>query len=162
MRIMVLSGVLTLSIAGMVMAGYTPGTGDQLLGAYFLIQKSLASDSVNGIATSAAEIAKISNQAAAKEPEVKTQLIALSTVAAKFNAADLKAARNSFGDLSDRLIAYLKASHAKLNPPFQFFCSMAKKNWLQPDKSTRNPYYGSSMPTCGELVRADAPAQGQR
>jgi hypothetical protein len=30
---------------------------------------------------------------------------------------------------------------------------MVKKNWLQPDKSVRNPYYGSSMLTCGELVK---------
>jgi hypothetical protein len=30
---------------------------------------------------------------------------------------------------------------------------MVKKNWLQPDKETRNPYFGSSMLKCGELIQ---------
>jgi hypothetical protein len=34
---------------------------------------------------------------------------------------------------------------------------MVKKNWLQADKEIRNPYYGSSMLKCGELVQASQP-----
>jgi hypothetical protein len=130
-------------------------TADQLLGQYFLIHRSLASDSISGVTTSVAEIARISRQAGSGEPQAKIQLTALSGAAARFNAADLKSARNGFGELSDTLIAYLKASGAKTNPPYQFYCSMVKKNWLQPDKSTRNPYYGRSMLECGQLVQPD-------
>lgn len=155
MKANLLFTILAVSITVLGLAGTQAQETDQLLGQYFSIQKSLASDSVNGVATSAAEIAKISRQATATETQGKTQLIALSDVAAKFNAADLKSARNGFGDLSDKLIAYLKASGAKTNPPHQFYCSMVKKNWLQPDKTTRNPYYGKSMLTCGELVQAE-------
>jgi hypothetical protein len=152
MRSALLCGVLALAILGSAMASLPPASVNQLLGHYYTIQRSLASDSMNGIATSAGEIAKLSRQAAATEPLGKTELMAIAEAAAKFNAADLKSARNGFGDLSDKLIAYLKASKAAQNPPYQYYCSMVKKNWLQPDKGTRNPYYGSSMLTCGELV----------
>jgi hypothetical protein len=155
MRTTLLVSVLAVSIIGLAMAAAPSATVDQLLGPYFLIHKSLASDSINGVAAAAAELAKVSRQASATEVHAKTQLVALSDAAAKFNSADLKSARNGFGELSDRLIAYIKASGAKTNPPYQFFCSMVKKNWLQPDKATRNPYLGSEMPSCGELVRVE-------
>jgi hypothetical protein len=32
------------------------------------------------------------------------------------------------------------------------FCSMTKKSWLQPKGEIGNPYYGKSMPRCGEVV----------
>jgi hypothetical protein len=153
MRSRFLLGVLALSTVGLALAGAAPAAADQLLEQYFSIQRSLASDSVNGVAAAAAQIAKLSRQAAAARPEGKEQLAALAESAAKLNASDLKSARNGFGDLSEKMIGYLKASKAKRNPPFQFYCTMAKKNWLQPDNTVRNPYYGSSMPTCGELVK---------
>jgi hypothetical protein len=134
------------------LAASPPTSVDQLMGQYFLMQKSLAADSVNGVSQSAAGIVKISREAAVTESGAKAQLTAISEAAAKLNNADLKTARKEFGDLSDRVIAYLKVSGAKRNPPYQFYCPMVKKSWLQPDKQTRNPYYGSSMLTCGELV----------
>lgn len=155
MKATVLITMVAVSIMSLAVAGTMAAGTDQLLGQYYSIQKSLASDSVNGIAVSASEIAKISRQAAGTETQAKVQLLALSDTAAKFNATDLKSARNGFGDLSDKFIAYLKASGSKTNPPYQFYCSMVKKNWLQPDKTTRNPYYGKSMLTCGELVQAE-------
>ena len=155
MKASVLIAVLSVSVVSFAVAG-TPEAGkDQLLDQYYSIHKNLAADSVNGVAASAAAIAKISRQSAGTEAKAKIQLLALSDTAAKFNAADLKSARNGFGDLSDKLIAYLKASGAKTNPPYQFYCSMVKKNWLQPDKATLNPYYGKSMPDCGELVQSE-------
>jgi hypothetical protein len=153
MRMRILIGILGLLTVALALAVAAPPAADQLLGQYFAIQRSLASDSVNGVAADAARIAKLSKQAAASQEEGKEQLVALANSAAKLNGSELKAARNGFGDLSEKLIAYLKASKAKRNPPFQFYCSMAKKNWLQPDKTVRNPYLGSSMPTCGELVK---------
>lgn len=152
MKTTALFSLVAVSIFGLALAGFPAAPADQLLAQYYVIQKSLASDSVNGVAASAAEIAKTSRQAAASSPN-KAQLTALADAASKLNGADLKSARSGFGDLSDKIIAYVKALGAKTDPPYQFYCSMAKKNWLQPDKSTRNPYYGSEMPTCGVIVQ---------
>lgn len=148
-----IAGLFLLATMGLAVAGPQPGLSEQLLGKYYGIQKSLAADSIAGVSASAAQIADISRRAAAKESRTKTQLMALANAAAKLRATDLKSARNGFGDLSDSLIAYLQAAQSKGNPPFQFYCSMVKKSWLQSDMETRNPYYGSSMLKCGELVQ---------
>jgi len=144
---------LVVSIFEAVMAGPPATSVEQLLDQYYVIQKSLASDSTRGVEAAAAQLAKICRQAAGAEPQAKAKLLALADAATKFQAADVKSARGGFGELSDRLIAFLQATGAKRNPPYQFFCPMVKKNWLQPDKETRNPYYGSAMLTCGELIQ---------
>jgi hypothetical protein len=150
-----LTGLFIAAAIGFVMAIPQPMATEQLLGHYYGIQKSLALDSLAGVSTSALQMAELSRRTAVKDLHGKTQLTALANAAAKLQAPDLKTARNGFGELSDRLIAYLKATDVKRNPPYQFFCPMVKKSWLQPDKETRNPYYGSLMLKCGELVQSD-------
>lgn len=152
----ILSGMILVIALGSVMAGAQPALPDQILGHYYAIQKSLALDSAAGVSASTAQIANLSRKAAAKDVKVKVQLTALANAAQKLESKDIKSARSGFGDLSDALIAYLKEAQAKRNPPYQFYCPMVKKNWLQPDKGIRNPYYGSEMLTCGELVQAGA------
>jgi hypothetical protein len=140
-----------LLIFGSALADSFPTLTVRFLGQYYGIQKSLAEDSTKGVSQSAAVIEQLSRETAAKES--KPQLAAIFKAAAKLQAGDLENARKEFGELSDGLIAYLKSSGAKRNPPYQFYCPMLKKNWLQPDKQPRNPYYGSSMLGCGELVQ---------
>jgi len=146
---------LVVSTFGYVMAAPPATFVEQLLDQYYVIQKSLASDSTGGVAAAATQLAKLSRQSADMEPWVKAEWTALAKAATKLQTTDLKSARIGFGELSDGLIEYLKATGAKRNPPYQFFCSMVKKSWLQPGKETRNPYYGSSMLTCGELVHPE-------
>lgn len=154
-----MAGLFLLATMGLAVAGPQPGLSEQLLGKYYGIQKSLAADTTAGVSASAAQIADISRRAAATKPQAKTQLTALANAAAKLRATDLKSARNGFGDLSDSLIAYLQATQSGGNPPFQFYCPMVKKSWLQSDREIRNPYYGSSMLKCGELVQPKPVAQ---
>ena len=146
---------LIVSTLEYVMAAPPATSVEQLLDQYYVIQKSLASDSIGGIAAAATRLAKLSRQSADMEPRAKAVWNALAKAANKLQTNDLKSARNGFGELSDGLIEYLKATGAKRNPPYQFFCSMVKKSWLQPVKETRNPYYGSSMLTCGELIQSE-------
>lgn len=148
-----LAGLIAAMVLGAVSAWPQSTLPEQLLGHYYSIQKSLASDTVRGVAPSAAKIADLSRKAAKTDARAKAPLTALANASAKLQTADLKAARNGFGDLSDSLIAYLRSTQVKSPPPYQFYCSMVKKNWLQPDREIRNPYYGSSMLRCGELVQ---------
>lgn len=152
MRSTMLFCILAVAALGMALAVPAPAVIDQALHPYYKIQKSLASDSLTGVAASALEIAKVSRMGVAAQRSGKAELAALAETAAKFNSGSLKTARSSFGDLSDRMIAFVKASKSPRNPPYQYYCSMVKKNWLQSEKGIRNPYYGASMLTCGELV----------
>lgn len=145
--------VILVIALGVMAAGAQTALPDQLLGNYYIIQKSLASDAISGVSAAAARIADLSSKAAVKEVKLKTPLANLATAAHKLQVKDLKSLRSGFGDLSDAMIAYLKEAGAQQNPPYQYYCPMVKKNWLQADKQIRNPYYGSEMLTCGELVQ---------
>jgi hypothetical protein len=64
----------------------------------------------------------------------------------------LEDARDKFGRLSDALVTYMDG--LKLVPPDgvrKAYCPMANKPWLQKGDTLANPYYGSSMLTCGEF-----------
>jgi len=157
MRVILTGLILKLTI-GTILAGPQSALPDQLLEHYYFIQKRLASDSTEGIAASAAKLADLSRQAA--QTNTGAQLTALTQAAAKLQTTDLKTARKAFAAVSSSLIALLQAAHVRKQPPYQFYCPMANQNWLQPDKDIRNPYYGSSMLKCGELVLSNkAPAQ---
>jgi hypothetical protein len=147
------AGLFLIFTVGLMSARPQSGLSDQLLGRYYGIQKSLASDSIAGVSAAAAKIADLSRRAVTNEPQAKTQLKALAVAADKLRTNDLRSARSGFGELTDRMIAYLQAIHARANPPYEFYCPMVKKNWLQADKDVRNPYYGNSMLKCGEPVQ---------
>lgn len=73
-------------------------------------------------------------------------------------AEDIKAARAAFEDLSNGLIAAADSfGLAGESPVYVYHCPMAFGNkgadWLQNKQGTENPYFGSSMFTCGEELR---------
>ena len=65
-------------------------------------------------------------------------------------SADLEAAREAFFELSKPMGRYRKLTGDAST--IVVYCPMAKKAWLQPDGEIGNPYYGSTMPTCGNRV----------
>jgi hypothetical protein len=112
------------------------------------IQVSLASDKMDGVQQNAmaveAEAAKLGAPAArivgaAKQLEKTTKI---------------QDARVAFGAMSEAILAYMEAE--KLTPASGVrvaFCPMVKKSWLQQGGEIRNPYYGSSMLTCGTFTK---------
>ncbi|MFT4689952.1 MAG: Cu(I)/Ag(I) efflux system membrane fusion protein [Limisphaerales bacterium] len=72
------------------------------------------------------------------------------------NAKDLAASRIAFEHLSNGLIAAIKRfGSTEDSPVYVYHCPMAfgnrGANWLQDEKGTLNPYFGSRMLKCGEL-----------
>jgi len=65
-------------------------------------------------------------------------------------AKDIKTARDHFYALSKPMVRYRSLMSG--DQPAVAYCPMAKRSWLQPGTRLGNPYYGQSMPTCGELV----------
>jgi hypothetical protein len=121
-----------------------------IIGSYLEIHAKLINDKNDGIKAPAEAIVK---QAQAMGPAGEKIAKAAAAVAA---AADLKAARDAFGGLSDAVIAAaqaegpatLKELGARLA-----FCPMVNRSWIQKDEKLRNPYYGSSMLECGEFKK---------
>ena len=64
---------------------------------------------------------------------------------------DLKKQRETFKSLSKSTYELIKASNPTQTVYYQY-CPMADANWLSKEKAVKNPYYGSSMLTCGNVV----------
>ena len=113
---------------------------------YLKIQTDLANDSLKGVSDEATAIAKAIQ---GDEMKMLPETVAKQAEAVA-KASDLKSARAAFKPLSDSLIKYLAAHHAK-DAYIEVYCPMAKASWLQADKNVTNPYLGQEMPTCGEI-----------
>ena len=114
---------------------------------YLAIQKELAKDSIKGVDEHANAIAKAvkGDEMKMLSPDVAKQA---DTLAA---AKDIKAARAAFKPLSASLVKYVADNKAGKGTYHEAWCPMAKASWLQTEKEIRNPYYGKSMLTCGDL-----------
>lgn len=81
---------------------------------------------------------------------------ALTGLASKIAAAaDIEAQRVVFSDLSNDFITRIKAAGLSSGELYVEYCPMALNDkgasWLSNKKEIRNPYYGESMMTCGEV-----------
>ena len=114
---------------------------------YLEIQGHLAADKFEDVKGPARTL---TSQAAALGREGADLAKAATAFAA---ASDVKTARDAFGALSEAVIARVKADGSKEAAADLrlAYCPMVKQSWLQRDEQIRNPYFGSSMLTCGEF-----------
>ncbi len=145
--------------------------GDQLetlYKAYFRIQKSLAADQRPAEAD-AGELRRTSlSLSASTEPGLSKAAQELIATIAKHSEhlhhLEIDKARHDvFRPISHaivKLASHIRSDQAS-EPFHQMFCPMVKGgagDWLQPDSNLLNPYWGSQMLTCGDVVRTLAPA----
>ena len=138
-------------LAMVLAAGATLQASDAMkaiAGSYLEIQSRLAGDSVAGVKAAALAIgAQADRMGKAGE--------AIARAAKKLEgAADVKAAREAFGGLSDAVIAAGNAEGWKDLPDLRVaYCPMVNKSWVQKGEAISNPYLGRSMPTCGVIKK---------
>ncbi|MFH6993718.1 DUF3347 domain-containing protein [Flavobacterium sp. FlaQc-48] len=65
--------------------------------------------------------------------------------------SDLKKQRETFKSLSKNTYELIKVSKST-ETVYKQYCPMADADWLSKEKAVKNPYYGSSMLTCGNVV----------
>lgn len=65
---------------------------------------------------------------------------------------DLKKQREHFANFSNNMATLARTVKLGTQPIYQANCPMKKANWLSSDKAIKNPYYGSSMLTCGKVI----------
>ncbi|MDR7372019.1 DUF3347 domain-containing protein [Flavobacterium aquidurense] len=64
---------------------------------------------------------------------------------------DLKKQRETFKSLSKNTYDLIKVTKSA-QVVYKQYCPMADADWLSKEKAVKNPYYGSSMLTCGNVV----------
>ena len=65
---------------------------------------------------------------------------------------NLEKQRAAFNDVSTVLWKVVKSSDKVNQPVYYQYCPMKKAYWLSKEKEIKNPYYGSSMLTCGKVT----------
>jgi len=113
---------------------------------YLKIQTALAQDRVDEVRASAGEIATAATSLGAPAMRIDTAAVQLAST------TELADAREKFGTLTDAVVAYMDGGHlAAPDGVRKAYCPMVRKSWLQKGDTLANPYYGTSMPTCGEF-----------
>ena len=131
-------------------AEQSTGGMSELVRAYEPIQLALAADSTASVVEAAARVAERAEALGPKDSE-RPEYSGLIAAARGVKASDIKTLREQVKPLSLALAKLVQSQ------PVEgygiYFCPMADAYWLQKVGAVRNPYYGKSMLTCGELVK---------
>lgn len=124
----------------------------QLLTQYYSIKDALVAGNSNNASSSAETFIKILNSVDYKiisEGNVNALLKDATPIS---ESKDIKKQRDLFANLSNNMAALAKAVKISSEPIYEVYCPMKKASWLSSSKEIKNPYYGSSMLTCGKVV----------
>lgn len=128
-----------------------------LLAAYDKAHAALTGDTLAGVADSGRAMAEAARVARAqvKDQTLAALLVDVENKGRKLGEGDIEAVRLTYGDLSKSLLGLVSAVAPLREGRFVFECPMAKgyQKWLQREPNLRNPYFGSSMLTCGDEGR---------
>lgn len=123
-----------------------------LLSLYYNVKDALVAGNPEAAATSAAAFVKTANSIDYKELS-KANINTLVKDAGKISdTKDLKLQREYFASFSTNMTSVAKAVKLSDTPVYEVYCPMKKSSWLSSTKEVQNPYYGSSMLTCGKVT----------
>ena len=126
-------------------------TTSRLLNSYYDIKNALVSGNANTASVKAKEFATILDSLKI-DPIDKAILNALTKDVGDISATkELKKQRAVFESFSNNMYAIVKAQKFYSEPVYYAYCPMKKAHWLSKEAVIRNPYYGSSMLSCGKV-----------
>ena len=134
----------------------------QLIISYLALKDSLVNDNFEGAKKAAEQTLKMTENIDMKTMSHKAHMAYMdmnktlkSNLEKAVNAEDIEPLRNTFLDISNSMIK-LSKSTALTDKLYIQHCPMANDydggDWLSKEKKIRNPYFGSSMLTCGSVT----------
>lgn len=124
----------------------------QLLSLYYNIKDALASDDSNKASLAAAEYVKAVNGIDYKDISEGNVHALVKDAGRISDTKDINNQRTLFADLSINMSVLAKGISLSEKVVYEQYCPMKKTYWLSSEKTIRNPYYGSSMLTCGKVT----------
>lgn len=124
----------------------------QLLSDYYNIKNALVEGNAATASLKAADFIKTINGIDYKiisEGNINTLLRDAGKIS---GSADLKKQREYFSNFSNNMLAVAKAVKFGDSEIYLQYCPMKNASWLSSEKAIKNPYYGSSMLTCGKVT----------
>jgi Protein of unknown function (DUF3347) len=141
-----------------------PADLSPILTDYYQVKDALAADDAAAAATAAGEMLKAINGVDMKSMAPTDHMAFMSLVdKLAFDARhiseskDISHQREHFTSLSANL--FKLASKVKLSTReiYEEYCPMKKAYWLTDNTAIKNPYFGSSMSTCGKVTATIKP-----
>lgn len=137
--------IITIMLFGS--SAFSQNTGS-LLNRYLDVKNAL----VNGDSKAAAAAATALYQAIKNESDF-SQKTSLLQAAEKLNkASDIEKQRAELDRVSVNLWKLVERDEKPGQAVYYQYCPMKKAYWLSKEKEIKNPYYGSSMLTCGKVT----------
>jgi len=132
---------------------------DKIVDAYLQLKNALVNDDFAKAKTAAEKLNQQMTRTSMKSFKGKSHDVWMSEQVNIQNAikkmTDMNSARNNLETVSEGILKLLKATNYSARTIYVDFCPMANNNqgaiWLSADKEIKNPYFGSSMMSCGEI-----------
>lgn len=142
MKTNLLTGVILL-------LGYTVSAQNTnaLLGKYYGVKNAL----VNSDAQAASAAINELQQAVKSESPFKQKDDLNKAVDKLVKASNVEQQRSVFKEVSTTMWQIVKNTDMVSQPVYYQYCPMKKAYWLSSEAAIKNPYYGSSMLTCGKV-----------
>lgn len=123
----------------------------QLLSLYYTIKDALVSGNAGMASVKAGELVKVIRDVDTKIVNEASRDALLKDASIIEESKDLKNQREHFAPFSTNMYALAKTTKLTAQPVYYAYCPMKKAYWLSSEAAIRNPYFGSSMLTCGKV-----------
>jgi hypothetical protein len=124
---------------------------EQLLNVYYNIKNALVTGDATTAAKNAGEFLRTVNAIDFKTLSEGNIHILAKDAGRISESRDLAKQRSYFAILSSNMAEVARSFKLSNQPVYLQYCPMKKASWLSSEKEIRNPYYGNSMLTCGEV-----------
>lgn len=147
----IITGILQKNFAQTLTSENNPQTS-QLLASYYGIIDALVSGNSTKASVSAGDFVKAANGIDYKIISEGNIHALLKDASAISETTDIVKQREQFARLSANMIILAKAVKLGSQPAYETYCPMKKASWLSESKTIKNPYYGSAMLGCGNII----------
>jgi ribosomal protein L19E len=141
------SYVIAILIAIFPVAGLAQRELNTILDSYLQVKDALVSSDQKKAADEAERLSKLIEQKSLSKDD--GPMLATAKTIARSNSIEEQ--RKAFAELSVRLWKLVKNSKDIDRSVYYQYCSMKKSYWISDSPVIKNPYYGSSMLTCGNV-----------
>lgn len=139
-----------LLILAILLLGYTAfaQNTNTLLSKYYGVKNALVSSDVRAASEVIIDLQEtIRSESSFKQKDELNKAVSKLAI-----ASSLEKQRAVFNDVSTTMRQIIKNTDQVSQPVYYQYCPMKKAYWLSNEEAIKNPYYGSSMLTCGKVA----------
>ena len=120
---------------------------------YIVIKDALVTDNSDGASKAANDFIKSASMIDYKVLSEGNLDLLRKNASLIADSRSIETQRESFGQLSNNMIALTKEYKLADKSVFVQYCPMADASWLSAENAVQNPFYGKSMLTCGKVEK---------